>query len=187
MGFIDTQRGAGHAVEAVCEVLREQGCQVAARTYRAWKARTSRGAPVVSARAQSDAYLMDALHTAAFTSEGRLAPEGLYGRRKMTAYLCRNGHPHVAYCTVDRAMKALGPMVSPFQGCPHDGPGQGAGGAPASCSTATSPRARRTPSGSPTSPTYARGRGSCTWRSSWTASPSGSWPGTPAPPRPRTW
>ncbi len=34
MGFIDTMRSEGHAVESTCRVLREQGCQVAARTYR---------------------------------------------------------------------------------------------------------------------------------------------------------
>ena len=27
-------RAEGHAVESICRVLREQGCQVAARTYR---------------------------------------------------------------------------------------------------------------------------------------------------------
>ena len=37
MGFIDTMRAEGHAVESICRVLREQGCQIAARTYRAWK------------------------------------------------------------------------------------------------------------------------------------------------------
>jgi hypothetical protein len=36
MGFIDAQRSHGHAVESICRVLREQGCQVAARTYRSW-------------------------------------------------------------------------------------------------------------------------------------------------------
>ena len=34
MGFIDTMRAEGHAVESICRVLREQGCQIAARTYR---------------------------------------------------------------------------------------------------------------------------------------------------------
>ena len=37
MGFIDTMRSEGHAVESICRVLREQGCQIAARTYRAWR------------------------------------------------------------------------------------------------------------------------------------------------------
>lgn len=37
MGFIDSMRAQGHAVESVCAVLREQDCQVAARTYRAWR------------------------------------------------------------------------------------------------------------------------------------------------------
>ena len=39
MGFIDAMRADGHAVESTCRVLREQGCQVAARTYRAWRTR----------------------------------------------------------------------------------------------------------------------------------------------------
>ena len=51
MGFIDTMRAQGHAVESICRVLREQGCQVAARTYRAWKTRQP------SARTISDATL----------------------------------------------------------------------------------------------------------------------------------
>ena len=37
MGFIDTMRAQGHAVESICRVLREQDCQIAARTYRTWK------------------------------------------------------------------------------------------------------------------------------------------------------
>ena len=37
MGFIETMRAKGHAVELIYRVLREQGCQIAARTYRSWK------------------------------------------------------------------------------------------------------------------------------------------------------
>jgi hypothetical protein len=37
MAFIDAMRDEGHAVESTCRVLREQGCPIAARTYRAWK------------------------------------------------------------------------------------------------------------------------------------------------------
>jgi hypothetical protein len=36
LAFIDECRQAGHAVESICRVLTEQGCQIAARTYRAW-------------------------------------------------------------------------------------------------------------------------------------------------------
>jgi hypothetical protein len=32
MGFIDTMRSEGHTVLSICRVLREQGCQIAART-----------------------------------------------------------------------------------------------------------------------------------------------------------
>jgi hypothetical protein len=54
MGFIDTMRAEGHAVESICRVLREQGCQVAARTYRAWRTRRP------AARTISDAQVVDA-------------------------------------------------------------------------------------------------------------------------------
>ena len=37
MAFIDDMRSRGHAVESTCRILREQGCRVAARTYRAWR------------------------------------------------------------------------------------------------------------------------------------------------------
>jgi len=89
MGFIDTMRAEGHAVESICRVLREQGCQVAARTYRSWK----RAGRIVAARTVSDAHVVDAVRDIAWTNKvngvvvRKLAPEGLYGRRKMTAYL----------------------------------------------------------------------------------------------------
>ena len=49
--FIDDQRAAGHAVESICRVPDEQGCQVAARTYRSWK----QPGRVVAARTITDA------------------------------------------------------------------------------------------------------------------------------------
>ena len=84
-------------VESVCRVLTEHGVQVAPRTYRSWKT----AAP--SARAIADAGLTDALRATVGT------PEGMYGRRKMTAYLRRQGH-RVAACTVDRLMRDEGPL-----------------------------------------------------------------------------
>ena len=108
MGFIDTMRAKGHAVESVCRVLREQGCQVAARTYRSW-AQTNRA---VAARTVSDARVVDAVRTLAWTTDphGRrkLTPEGLYGWRKMTALLRRTTMPEVSPGAVDRAMRTLG-------------------------------------------------------------------------------
>jgi transposase InsO family protein len=89
-------RAEGHAVESTCRVLREQDCPVAARTYRAWRA-----GRVPAARTVSDAHVVNALLAT------RDRPESLYGRRKMTAYLRRLGHP-VAFCTVDRLMTSLG-------------------------------------------------------------------------------
>lgn len=108
MGFIDTMRAEGHAVETVCRVLREQGLQVAARTYRAWRAAGGRPA----ARTITDAIVQDAVRAAAWTTtaDGRrvLAPEGLYGRRKMTALLRRTTVADASRGAVDRAMRALG-------------------------------------------------------------------------------
>jgi putative transposase len=96
MAFIDAQRVQGHAVESICRVLSEQGCQVAARTYRAWK----QGRPV-AARTHTDAIIMDAIIATVGT------PEALYRRRKMTAWLRPQGH-QLSYDTTDRLMKALG-------------------------------------------------------------------------------
>ena len=107
MGFIDTMRAEGHAVESICRVLREQGCQIAARTYRNWK----RSRRVVAARTVSDARVVDAVRDIAWTTDAqgrrKLTPEGLYGRRKMTAYLRRTVMPEASAGSVDRAMRTL--------------------------------------------------------------------------------
>jgi putative transposase len=112
MGFIDTMRSQGHAVESICRVLREQGCQIAARTYRAWK----HSRRVIAPRTVSDAHVVDAVREIAWTTKAdsdgvlvrKLAPEGLYGRRKMTAYLRRTTAPEASAGSVDRAMRTLG-------------------------------------------------------------------------------
>jgi putative transposase len=106
VAFIDEMRAEGHAVESVCRVLREQGCQVAARSYRAW----TQSGPV-AARTVSDAIVEDAVRSMAWTIDetGRrqLTPEGLYGRRKMFC-LVRRSVPDVSPGAVDRAMRTLG-------------------------------------------------------------------------------
>ena len=84
-------RACGFRVESICRVLTEHGVRVAPRTYRNWKTAKP------SARTVSDARLTDALRATIGT------PEGMYGRRKMTAYLRRQGY-RVAGCTVDRLM-----------------------------------------------------------------------------------
>jgi putative transposase len=89
-------RVRGFAVESICAVLVEQGRQVAARTYRAWK---QGSAP--SMRTVSDAHVVNALRD----TIGQ--PESLYGRRKMVAHL-RRADLAVAHCTVDRLMRAEG-------------------------------------------------------------------------------
>lgn len=95
MGFIVSMRARGFGVESICKVLTEQDCQVAPRTYRAWK---HAGA---SQRDRTDAVIVDALHAV------RGTPEGLYGRRKMVAHLRRQGH-RVSHCQVDRLMRGEG-------------------------------------------------------------------------------
>jgi putative transposase len=106
MGFVDAMRAEGHAVESICRVLREQGCQIAARTYRDWRTRPP--AP----RTISDAGLVDVIRGVCWRRDEdgtlRLTPEGLYGRRKLTAYLRRSGLADAAECTVARAMQVLG-------------------------------------------------------------------------------
>lgn len=101
MGFIDQMRARGFAVESVCAVLREQGVQVAARTYRSWSGLSP------AARAVSDAVVVDAIRSLRVDEHGRPAPESLYGRRKTTALLRRRGLV-VAHCTVDRLMREHG-------------------------------------------------------------------------------
>ena len=110
MGFIDQMRAQGHAVESIVGVLREQGVKVAARTYRAW--RQGR----VSARTVTDAIVVDAVRDAVWTTEvlpdgaerRRMTPEGLYGRRKMTALIRATAIADAPWGAVDRAMRLLG-------------------------------------------------------------------------------
>ncbi|SDU40212.1 Integrase core domain-containing protein [Gordonia westfalica] len=106
VAFIDQMRANGFAVESICRVLRGQGCQIAARTYRAWRSRTP------AARTVSDAHVVDAVRTVVWRTgdDGRrkMTPEGLYGRVKMRAHLHRTTLPGVSYGAVDRAMKVLG-------------------------------------------------------------------------------
>jgi putative transposase len=112
MGFIDALRSEGHAVESICRVLRQQGCQIAARTYRSWR----QPARAVAARTITDAQVLDAVRDIAWKvddrtgprGQRRLTPEGLYGRRKMTAQVRRASLPDASFGAVDRAMRSLG-------------------------------------------------------------------------------
>jgi transposase InsO family protein len=107
VAFIDELRAQGHAVESVCRVLREQDCQIAARTYREW---ARAGRPVAS-RTLTDAMVTDHVRDLAWTVDQdgvrRMTPEGLYGRRKMTALVQRT-RPGASPGSVDRAMRSLG-------------------------------------------------------------------------------
>lgn len=101
LAFIEEQRAQGRSVGSICRVLREQGVQVAERTYRAWK----RAQP--SARDLADAVVIDAILEARIDEHGQLTPESMYGRRKMTALLRRQGFT-VSKRRVDRLMRDLG-------------------------------------------------------------------------------
>ncbi len=191
MGFIDTMRAEDYAVESICRVLREQGCQIAARTYRSWKS-TNR---VVAARTMSDAQVVDAVRDIAWTTkvdaEGvavrKLAPEGLYGRRKMTAYLRRTTMPEASAGSVDRAMRTLGLCgVRRDKGIRTTIPAKD-GTRAGDLLDRASPRRHLTGPGSPTSPTSEPGPASPTSRSSSTSTPNESWPGTPRRTSRPTW
>ena len=108
--FIDQLRAEGHTVESILRVLREQGVRIAARTYRAWKQGR------VSTRTITDAMVIDAVRDFVWTTitlpdgtpKRKMTPEGLYGRRKMTALIRRRSLPDASWGAVDRAMRFLG-------------------------------------------------------------------------------
>lgn len=96
-------RGCGHGVEQTCQVLREQGLAVSSRSYRAWHHRRP------ADRTVDDAMIVAKLHWLRETDvKGRPEPEVLYGRRKMTAWLARNGFPGISKHAVDRLMRDEG-------------------------------------------------------------------------------
>ena len=81
--------------------------QIAARTYRDW----ARADQPVADRTISDALVTDQVRDLVWMvdHEGvrRMTPEGLYGRRKMTA-LVQRATPGASPGSVDRAMRSLG-------------------------------------------------------------------------------
>ena len=87
--------------------MREQGCRVAARTYREW----AQANQAIALRTISDAVVVNQVRDLVWKvdPEGvrRMTPEGLYGRRKMTA-LVRRATPRASPGSVDRAMRSLG-------------------------------------------------------------------------------
>ena len=91
MGFVDELRSQGHVARSILRVLRQEGVKIAARTYRSWKHGT------ISQRTVSDAHVIDAVRSAAWQVETlpdgsirrKMTPEGMYGRKKMTALIRR--------------------------------------------------------------------------------------------------
>ena len=153
MGFIDTMRAEGHAVESICRILREQGCQIAARTYRSWK-RPSRA---LTARTVSDAHVVDAVRDVAWVTDrqgpaqaeprGALRPaedDGLPASHQHVRGQRRVGGPGDEDARPGRG--------APRQGHPDHDPSQGRHPGRVTCSTATSPRTSPISFGSPISP-----------------------------------
>jgi putative transposase len=95
MKFIEELRAEGYRVEPICAALTSSGCRVAPRTYRSWRSVQP------SHRMLHDAVVVDRLRSTIGT------PEGLYGRRKMTTWLRRQGL-QVSHCQVDRLMRQEG-------------------------------------------------------------------------------
>ncbi len=89
-------KAVGHAVESILTALNTAGLKIAARTLRAWCA-PAVGISGTAARTVSDALVEDAIRQLAFTTNAAgkrvLAPEGLYGRRKMLALVRRTRLP----------------------------------------------------------------------------------------------
>ncbi|MGY1948307.1 IS3 family transposase [Nocardia asiatica] len=79
----------------MCRALSAHGVQIAPRTYRKARRRPASARDVADAAVENTLRGLDG------------APEQLYGRRKMTRWLRRQGHD-VAFCTVDRIMRELG-------------------------------------------------------------------------------
>ncbi|KPH99350.1 hypothetical protein OV450_5288 [Actinobacteria bacterium OV450] len=111
MAFTDQMRATGYAVESILTALKQTGLKTAARTLRAWCAPAG-PSNVAAARTVTDALVEDAVRRLAFTTntagEHVLAPEGLYGRRKMLALIRRTLLPEAGFGAVDRAMRSLG-------------------------------------------------------------------------------
>jgi transposase InsO family protein len=111
VAFGDQMRAEGYAVESILAALNQGGLKIAARTLRAWCAPAG-SANLAPARMVTDALVEDAVRRLAFTTnaagERVLAPEGLYGRRKMLALIRRTLLPGAGFGAVDRAMRSLG-------------------------------------------------------------------------------
>jgi putative transposase len=108
VAFVDQMCASGHAVESIVKALNTAGLKIAARTLRLWRSRVRE----IPARTVSDALVEDAIRALAFTTNAEgtrvLAPEGLYGRRKMLAAVRRGPLPDAGFGAVDRAMRSIG-------------------------------------------------------------------------------
>jgi putative transposase len=109
MGFIDAMRAEGHAVESICQVLREQGCPVATRTYRSWKQPDRR----VADRTITDATVINTIRGLAWradpnSGEPKLTAGGPVWVAEDDRPLRRTTMPEVSADAVDRGMRTLG-------------------------------------------------------------------------------
>ncbi|MFE5541907.1 hypothetical protein ACFQ78_40215 [Streptomyces sp. NPDC056519] len=103
--------GVAGVVRPILTALKQAELKIAARTLRA---RCAPACPciVAAARTVTDALVEDAVRRLAFTTYTAgarvLAPEGLYGRRKMLTLNRRTLLPEAGFGAVDRAMRSPG-------------------------------------------------------------------------------
>ncbi|MFE9934539.1 hypothetical protein [Streptomyces sp. NPDC005533] len=115
MAFVDQMKKVDHAVESILVAVKTAGLKIAARTLRAWcvPAGPANGR---AARAVSDALVEDAVRALAFATNAAgqraLAPEGIYGRRKMLALIRRTRVPEAGFGAVDRDIRSLSLLAS---------------------------------------------------------------------------
>ncbi|MEU8942375.1 IS3 family transposase [Streptomyces goshikiensis] len=111
VAFTDQMRATCYAVESILTALKQAGLKIAARTLRAWCAPAG-PSNLATTRTVTDALVQDAVRRLAFTTnragERVLAPEGLYGQRKMLALIRCTLLPEAGFGAVDRAMRSLG-------------------------------------------------------------------------------
>jgi len=102
--FIDQMRHERSIpVERTCQALSEAGMKFTSRAYRAAKTQPA------SKRCVRDGQIIKVLEGLRSPDRfGRLAPESMYGVRKMWRWLQLNGFPNIARCTVERLMRKLG-------------------------------------------------------------------------------
>ena len=91
--FIADQAAEGRRVESICRVLREQGCRSPRGPTGSGSGPRSRSLPAPSPTRRCSTRCATPPGPPGPDGQRKLAPEGLYGRRTMTAHLRRTARP----------------------------------------------------------------------------------------------